>query len=120
MKALLVSGVLSIFIVVSAVQANEQGNDGKNTSPLSYIEVGAATPKCGKGGRTPYVKNKHASKSIRVNLHVKYRYNGQAMDQDLGDWKLMPGQTKKLTSKCTIPGPTNQLFTYYAGSAVWM
>ena len=116
----LLSLLLVGSIIILVLQANGQAKSAKPKSPLSYIEVGSTTPNCGNGGRTPYVRNKHPSRSIRVNLHVKYKYEGQVRDEDLGDWRLMPEQTKKLTSKCTVPGPTIQRFTYYAHAAEWM
>jgi hypothetical protein len=108
----------SVIILFAHVDGQAES---KNTeSPLSYIEVGSTTPNCGNGGKTPYVRNRHPSRSIRVNLHVRYKYEGQERDEDLGDWRLMPGQTKKLTSRCTVPGPTRQRFTFYAHAAEWM
>lgn len=108
--------IIVLFIslgFVTAIEAAEQ-------LPMTYVKTGAKTPSCGKGGKTPYVKNTHASKSILVNLHVKYIYNGDIINKDVGNYNLMPGQTKKLTSRCSVPGPTSQLFTYYATAAQWL
>jgi hypothetical protein len=112
--------LLIILVISFVLQVYGRAESPKPESPLSYVEVGATSPDCGNGGKTPYVKNRHPSKSIRVNLHVTYKYEGQNKDEDIGDWKLMPGQTKNLTSRCTIPGPTSQEFIYYAHVAEWM
>jgi len=97
--------------------ANSEESNAPAESAISHIKVGTSAPNCGKGGKTPYIKNNHGSASILVNLHVRYSYNGQSRDTSAGSYRVNSGKTRKLTSKCSIPGPTNQTFTYYAKSA---
>lgn len=95
------------------------GTEDVEKSPISFIRVFADQPGCGKGGKTPAIFNRHPDRSIRVFMLERSVYNGQPIENRLGVWTVDARETVKLTRFCTIPGPTQQRFSYHPDWARW-
>ncbi|QBF83006.1 hypothetical protein EXU30_10105 [Shewanella maritima] len=124
MKAITTLVAIAVFGFAQANYAHAQNATSTNMTAKTaeqYVEVGSMSPSCGNGGKTPYVKNKHSSKKIDIKLKVTYLYKGQQKVKVLpGNWRIAAGKTHKLTTRCTIPGPTSQKFSYSVHSATYM
>lgn len=80
----------------------QNSGDGSRTS-VSLVDHG----NCGVDGKFINVKNRHRTRSIKVDVKTTWIYNNGERS-NLKAYKLRPGEEKH--HNCSIPGPTMQVF----------